>query len=60
MLSFENDYSEGAHPKVLARLLETNMEQMSGYGMDPYCASAKEKIKEACGCPEAEIQFLVG
>lgn len=60
MLSFENDYSEGAHPKVLARLLETNMEQMSGYGTDPYCASAMEKIKAACGCPEAEVQFLVG
>lgn len=60
MLSFENDYSEGAHPKVLARLMETNMEQMSGYGMDPYCDSAKEKIRAACGCPKAEVQFLVG
>ena len=60
MLSFEHDYSEGAHPKVFTRLFETNMEQMSGYGTDPYCVSAKEKIKAACGCPEAEIQFLVG
>ena len=60
MLAFENDYSEGAHPKVLQRLIETNMEQMSGYGSDPYCESAKEKIRKACECPEAEIQFLVG
>lgn len=60
MLAFENDYSEGAHPKVLARLAETNMEQLSGYGTDVYCESAKEKIRKACGCPEAEIQFLVG
>ena len=29
MLYFENDYSEGAHEKVLARLVETNMEQLS-------------------------------
>ena len=60
MLSFENDYSEGAHPKILQRFMETNMEQVPGYGNDPYCESAKEKIREACKCPEAEIFFLVG
>ena len=60
MLVFENDYSEGAHDKVLKRLLETNMEQLPGYGTDPYCASAAEKIRKACGCPEAEICFLTG
>lgn len=60
MLYFENDYSEGAHEKVLEKLIETNMVQMSGYGMDPYSESAKEKIKKACGCPDAEIYFLTG
>ena len=60
MLSFENDYSEGAHPKILQRFIETNMEQVPGYGNDPYCESAKAKIREACNCPEAEIFFLVG
>lgn len=60
MLAFENDYSEGAHEKILQRFLETNMEKMSGYGVDPYCESAKEKIREACGCPDADIRFLVG
>lgn len=60
MLAFENDYSEGAHEKVLQRLLETNMEQLPGYGADHYCESAKEKIKEACGCPDADVQFIVG
>ncbi len=34
MLSFENDYSEGAHPAVLQRLLDTNSEQQPGYGSD--------------------------
>lgn len=60
MLSFENDYSEGAHRKILEKFLETNLEKTSGYGNDPYCASAKEKIKEACECPEADVYFLVG
>ena len=60
MLFFENDYGEGAHPAVLAPLAETNMEHLSGYGVDPYCASAKEKILNACGCPEGDVFFLVG
>lgn len=60
MLSFESDYTEGAHEKILQRLLETNMEKLSGYGSDIYCDSAKGKIRMACQCPEAEISFLVG
>lgn len=60
MLYFENDYCEGAHPAILQKLMDTNMEKLPGYGFDPYCDSAKEKIRKACGCPEAEIHFLVG
>ena len=60
MLSFVNDYSEGAHPKILERLNGTNFEQLAGYGSDCYCEQAKEKIRAAIGCPEAEIFFLVG
>ena len=60
MISFTCDYSEGAHPKILERLAATNFEQLPGYGMDPYCESAKRKIREACGAPEAEVFFLVG
>lgn len=60
MLSFENDYSQGAHEKILQRLIETNMDPQTGYGFDEYTERAKAKIKEACGCPEAEIYFLVG
>ena len=60
MVSFESDYIAGAHPKVLQRLVETNLEQLPGYGSDRYCESAKEKIRAACGCPEAGIQFIVG
>ncbi len=60
MLSFESDYIQGAHEKILERLSETNREPMSGYGNDRYCESAKEKIRKACDCKEAEIFFLMG
>lgn len=60
MLIFESDYTEGAHESILQRLQETNMEQLSGYGADRYCERAKEKIRSACGCPQADIWFLVG
>ena len=60
MLSFANDYQEGAHEKILQRLIETNLEPVSGYGTDPYCELAKEKIRRACECPEADIWFLTG
>ena len=46
MLYFVNDYCEGAHPAILQKLLETNMEKLSGYGTDKYCDSAKEKIRK--------------
>ena len=60
MLCFKNDYSEGAHPEILEHLIETNMEQLSGYGTDIYCQKAKEKIRNACGIPDAEVFLLTG
>ena len=60
MLSFASDYIEGAHPAILQRLIDTNFEKLSGYGDDRYTESAKEKIKAACGCPGADVWFLVG
>ena len=60
MLYFENDYCEGAHPAILQKLTETNFEKVSGYGTDPYCASAREKIRAACACPDADVTFISG
>ncbi|MCR5763460.1 MAG: low specificity L-threonine aldolase [Treponema sp.] len=60
MISFESDYIEGAHPKILEQLIKTNMEQLSGYGNDIYTANAKAKIKEACKSDNAQVTFLVG
>lgn len=60
MISFESDYIAGAHPKILERLAETNMESLVGYGEDRYCQMAEEKIKKACNRPDAKVHFLVG
>ena len=60
MVSFENDYNIGAHPAVLQRLMDTNMDPQTGYGHDTYCAAAKDKIKNAFGCPDADVYFTVG
>lgn len=60
MLSFESDYTVGAHEKILSRMQEMNMVQQKGYGGDGICESAKDKIRKACGCEEAQIHFLVG
>ena len=57
---FRNDYSFGAHPKVLSALAETNLEGNIGYGDDAYCDRAKDLIRDLCQCPQAEVQFLIG
>lgn len=60
MISFTCDYSEGAHPLILKRLAETNMVQEPGYGFDSFSQSAREKIRQAVGIPDADVFFLVG
>ena len=60
MLSFECDYNTGAHPRILEALISTNMEPAPGYGNDAYTASAREKIRAACGREDADVRFLVG
>lgn len=60
MISFESDYNNGAHPKVLEQLMETNGKQSLTYGFDEWSDSAKAKIREACEAPGAQIWFLSG
>ncbi|QVY62591.1 threonine aldolase family protein [Cytobacillus gottheilii] len=60
MIRFENDYAEGAHPRILQRLIDTNEEQSPGYGMDEHCAKAREYIRKACDRENADVHFLVG
>lgn len=59
-LFFASDYMEGAHPVILKRLTETNLERTPGYGTDAYSEAARAKIRAVCRAPEAEIHFLVG
>lgn len=60
MISFENDYSTGAHPRVLEALAATNLEPAPGYGTDRFCASAAERIRAACADDTADVFLLVG
>lgn len=60
MIWFNSDYSEGAHPEVLRKLTETNMEQTPGYGEDVYCSQAAGLIRQACGREDVDVHFLVG
>ncbi len=60
MIRFDIDYAEGMHPQILKRLQETNDEQTAGYGKDPYCESARQKIKKACGRDDIDVHFMVG
>jgi threonine aldolase len=60
MIRFNCDYLEGAHPRIIEKMVETNMVQTPGYGEDEFCERAREVIKEKCGVPDAYVQFLVG
>lgn len=60
MISFESDYNNGAHPKVLQHIIDTNNTNSKSYGYDDWSENAKKKIKQACNCPEADIYFLPG
>ena len=59
-LSFTCDYSEGAHPLILDRLVRTNLQQEAGYGYDTFSESARAKIRAAVGIPDADVFLLVG
>ena len=60
MTYFTSDYVNGAAPQVLYHLIETNSENLTGYGSDKYCEIAITKIKNACNKPNADVYFLTG
>lgn len=60
MISFESDYTTGAHPEILHKLVESNFEHMSGYGSDRFTESAKSKIAKMCNCSEQDVFLLTG
>jgi len=60
MYSFKNDYSEGAHPNILKALMESNMEQVEGYGEDKYTEDAIKLLKEKLKCNDVDIHMFCG
>ena len=60
MIRFECDYTEGAHRRILERMLETNEDQTAGYGDDEHTARARDLIRTACEAPDADVYLLVG
>lgn len=60
MIRFESDYTEGAHPQIMKKLEETNLEQTAGYGTDGHCEAARRYIRRECGREDIDVHFLVG
>ncbi len=60
MIDFRNDYSQGAHPKILDKLGRINMDQNSGYGQDEHCMAALQWVREAVGMQRAALHFVSG
>ena len=60
MFSFECDYLQGAHPKILEAFAATNLTIQPGYGNDCWSDSAKDKIRAAFDCPDHDVYFLTG
>ena len=60
MISFECDYNNGAHPRVMENLVKYNTARTTPYGFDEFSERAKERIREACGLPDAQVFFLTG
>lgn len=54
------DYYRGAYPPILERMVETNLEQEEGYGLDSHCKKAIELIKRECNKEDVEVHFMVG
>jgi threonine aldolase len=57
---FFDDYSEGAHPRVLDMLAASNLEQEPGYGGDTLSVRAVQLVRDATGNPNAAVHFLSG
>lgn len=60
MYSFKNDYSEGAHPRILNALIHTNFEQVDGYGEDEYSLEARNLMKQRIGRNDVDIHLIPG
>jgi threonine aldolase len=60
MVRFDCDYAEGAHDRILEKLVETNYVQTAGYGDDIHTENAKRYIKDLCGNNDVDVHLMVG
>ena len=60
MYSFNNDYSEGAHPKILEAMINANLTQNTGYGLDAHCLRAADLIRQEIRRDDADVHFITG
>lgn len=60
MILFQCDYNEGAHPRIMEKLIQTNLVQTVGYGEDEYCEEARNLIRQKCQDNSLKVEFLVG
>ncbi len=60
MMRFNSDYQEGAHPRILERMMRINLEQNPGYGEDGICEEARGILRRECAAPDLDVHFLVG
>lgn len=58
--SFYNDYSEGAHPRILEALGRSNLTQETGYGVDQHSLEAAYLIRNRIKNPNAAVHFVSG
>lgn len=60
MIDFSSDYCQGAHPRVLEALAETNEEHNTGYGLDSHCENAERIIKNLCSNDDLRVYMMIG
>lgn len=60
MIYFQSDYSQGAHPKVMEALMQTNLEHTVGYGVDEHCNHAAQMIRDLISVPDCDVHMMVG
>ena len=60
MYSFKGDYSEGCHPRILKTMVESNLLQTDGYGLDEYCEAATKLIKQKLNNQNVDVHYVAG
>ena len=60
MYRWNNDYNQGAQPRILKALEETNQTCFPGYGKDDLCQLASDEIKKALCNENVDVHFMSG